>query len=363
VQLTRIAVLSILAASAARADGVLEVRGAYYKERSTRVEQPMIDAAFDAGERGVVVGHFLVDSITSASQATGTAAGEFTERRYEAGLGYTHELPGRLKIGGDFRYSTESDYFSTWLDLHGELALADQDLRLRVLVGHSFDKITNGVAVDQGAIGTATIEHSLGVNLLSLGATYLLTPDLVGAIGYDLGYLDGYQANVYRMVPGGSQPVPERVPTIRVRNAIGVELRGFLPSTRTTGVLAYHFYIDDWGVVAHTPEARVVQELLPGLELRARYRYYTQTKADFYQTVYNQAQLDDLGAHVTNDEKLSGFRTQTLGGQLNITMANLGFPGTFGKTRVDLIVERIWQDNSFGDAWVGQLGLTLPLVY
>lgn len=355
--------LVLLVSASAFADGIVEVRGAYYKERSTRVEQPMIDAAFDTAHGGLVTGHILVDSITSASAATGTAGGEFTERRYEGGLGYTQDLPEHVKVGADGRYSTESDYFSTWIDVHGEIALLSQDLRLRLLIGHSFDKITNGVAVEQGALGVPSIEHSLGVNLISLGVTQVVTPEIVASIGYDLGYLDGYQANVYRVVRGANQPVSERVPDTRTRHAVTAEARGYIAPTGTTLVLAYRLYADDWGIVAHTPEVRVVQHVVRGLELRARYRFYTQSAADFYQSIYTAAQLMDPATFVTDDEKLSGFQTHTLGGQLSFTLGTLGFHGTLGQTRIDAVVERIWQNNSFGDAWVGQLGLAVPFEY
>ena len=357
------AVLAVVRQGIARADGTVEVRGAYYKERSTRVEQPMIDAAFDAGDTGTITAHFLVDSITSASVATGAVNGQFTERRYEGGLGYTRSLAGSVKVGADFRYSTESDYFSTWIDLHGEVALFRQNLRLRLLLGHSFDTITNGVAVDQGSLGLPRLEESLGVSLISVGATHLLAPNLVAALGYDLGYLDGYQANPYRTVPGGPQPVPERAPRQRTRHAISAEIRGFLPATGTTGIATYRLYADDWGIVAHTPEVRVVQQIVPGLDARVRYRYYTQSKADFYEPVYNQMQLDDPTVFVTEDEKLSAFQTHTLGGQLSIALSTFGLSGSVGGTRLDIIVDRLWQTTTFGDAWVGQLGLSVPFEY
>jgi hypothetical protein len=323
----------------------------------------MIDARFDAGEHGSVVGHFLVDSITSASASSGATSGAFNENRVEAGGGYTHELPGRLKLGADLRYSAESDYFSTWLDVHAELELLDQTTRLGVLLGHSFDTITNGVAVAQGGLGTPSFERSLGVSLASLSATQILTPVLVGFVGFDLGYLNGYQANLYRQVPGGAEPVAERVPDVRWRTALYGELRGHLGATSTTGVLGYRLYIDDWGIVAHTPEVRVIQEIVPGLDVRLRYRFYTQSAASFYRAQYTQAELDDMAMSVTQDEKLSSFRTHTLGGQLSVALSILGFREAFARMRIDAVVERVWQTTSFGDAWVGQLGLSVPFSY
>src|SRR5262249_23547868 len=125
----------------------------------------------------------------------------------------------------------------------------------------------------------------------------------------------------------------------------------------------YSFYLDDWGIRAHTLEGRLVQALATGVDLRLRYRFYTQSKADFYQPVYTQMQIEDPTVHITDDEKLSAFHTHTFGGQISFTLRYLGFPGTFGKTRVDVIVERLVQSTSFGDAWIGQLGIAIPLAY
>src|SRR5206468_1048508 len=104
-------------AGPAAADGTLSMRGVYYKEKSTRVEQPMVDGSYESAGGGRVDGHLLVDSITSASSATGTAQ-EFTERRYEAGLGYTRPF-GPVRVGVLGKYSTESDYFSRYGAVRG----------------------------------------------------------------------------------------------------------------------------------------------------------------------------------------------------------------------------------------------------
>src|SRR5262245_50985030 len=94
-----VAATVLLCSSApAGAEGLLSMRGGYFKERSTLVEQPMIDLEMDAGRRGSLDAHVLVDGITSASSSTG-ASSQFTERRYEVGLGYTWNF-GRARLGG-----------------------------------------------------------------------------------------------------------------------------------------------------------------------------------------------------------------------------------------------------------------------
>jgi hypothetical protein len=358
----KLAAAALLVTSTAAADGFIGVRGAYYKERSTRVQQPMIDAAFDTGDSGRVSAHFLVDSITSASAATGTIAGEFTELRYEGGLAYVHALPRHIRVGAHTRVSNESDYLSIFGGLSGEIALFDQTTTLRALVGHTADQISNGVAVMMGSLGTPRREESLGSTLVSLGVTQVLHPRLVAGVTYDYIHMNGYQANIYRVVRGGPDPVPERVPELRRRHAVAGQMRAFLPS-RTTAIVAYRFYADDWDIVAFTPEVRLVQEVVPGLDLRLRYRYSVQSPAEFYKEVYMQSELADPAVFVTDDEKLGEMTTHTIGGQLSIALGVFGWSGFAGGLRLDAVVERVLQSTAFGDAWVGQLGLVVPFSY
>ncbi len=353
--------LLVLGPSVAAADGLLSFRHAYYKERSTRVQQPMLDASFDAGSARIEA-HFLVDSITSASAATGAGSVEFNELRYEAGFGYSQQLPGHVRVGGNLRYSTEPDYASIFVGGHGELALFDQTSTLRLFVGGGSDDITNGVAVMMGSLGTPRREEQLATLMGSVGWTQILTPRAVASLTYDVMRLSGYQANIYRVVRGGADPVPERVPDGRVRHAVAGSVRAFLP-TRTTAIAAYRFYVDDWGILAHTPEVRLVQELVPGLDLRLRYRFFAQSAADFYKDVYMQSELTDLAVYVTDDEKLSEFTTHTFGGQVSAALSLFGFRGRLASLRVDAMVERIMQTTSFGDAWAAQVGLTVPFEY
>jgi hypothetical protein len=353
------AVLVLLASSAQAAEGEVSLRGAYYKEKSTRVVQPMIDGKVEVSEEGVVDFHGLVDSITSASAATGSAGQEFTEERYEGGAGYTHTL-GRLQLGGSFRTSTESDYDSYFLGLHGALELAEKNTVLSLNVGRSFDTISNGVSA--GGLDPL-IEEKLQTGLASLSLSQLLSPQLLGVLTYDFIDAHGYQANLYRRVSGGDVPEAERVPDLRLRHAVYLGVRGFFCPTLTTVVAGYRLYVDDWGILAHTGEVRAIQELAPGVEARVGYRLYTQGAADFFQDRYTREQVQDESVYITDDEKLSSFTTQTFGLQGLIALAALGIEGSWSDVRIDLIGERILQDNRFGNAWSFQVGLVVPVEY
>jgi hypothetical protein len=348
------AALSCATAAPASADSWLSMRGAYYKEYSTRVSQPMLDGQVEVAPDDTVTFHALVDSITSASPAAGNPVPvEFNEKRYEAGGGWTHRF-GLFSLGGTARYSDESDYTSYYASMRGQLEMGKKNTTLALTVGRGYDQISNGVA----AGGTTPLmEKTLHVGLTSLSLTQVLTPEVVGNLTFDLSDMHGYQANLYRRVPVGGMLRPENVPDLRLRAALYAGVRAFLPPSETVVVAGYRFYADDWGVVAHTVELRAIQPIVDGLEVRLRVRAYTQSDADFYQEMYDST---DTGPYVTVDQKLSSFTAQTFGGQVGFELGLLGVSGSWADARVDVMVDRILQDNDFGDAWALQAGLVVP---
>jgi hypothetical protein len=349
------ALLALGAPRAAGADGTLTMRGAYYKERATRVVQPMLDGTFQVGDHGTADGHLLVDAITSASSSSGAAGEEpFTERRYEGGGGYAHELAwGKLR--GDFRMSSEPDYVSLFGGASVELGLAEKNTVLALGVGGGHDKISN--AGSQTPFSVA-IEDTLDTALVTASVSQLLSPNLVVSAGYDLTYLSGYQQNPYRFVSVGTMALAERHPDTRTRHAAAATARWFLPVTETTLIGAYRFYADSWGVRASTPELRVVQPLGDLAELGVRYRFHAQGAADFIKPMYSESDR-----YRSDDEKLTEFTTHTIEGRVALFGELFGLCDEWAEARGELLVQYIDQNNRFGNAIAAQLALTLPLTY
>jgi hypothetical protein len=160
-------------------------------------------------------------------------------------------------------------------------------------------------------------------------------------------------------VAAGGMLRREAVPDQRLRHALAGSVRGFMPGIEATLVAGYRFYVDDWGIMAHTPEARWIQPLSSDTTLQLRYRYYRQTAADFYQVIYD----DPMAEFVTDDPKLSAFTTQTVGLKLVSPLGRFGFGGDLAAWRADLVLEYISQTNRFGDAVAGSFALTIPFEY
>lgn len=358
----RAALLLLLIPGAALADGTIAVRGAYYKERSTRVTQPMIDADLEAGPEARVTAHFLVDSITSASAAAGASGVAFTEIRYELGGLYLREIEYMglpVRIGGGARVSYEPDYLSVFATGRAEIDLAQRNTTLGVTLAQGRDHISNAGA--QGGM-QPEITGDLNSSLISLSFSQILSQDLVAAVTYDYIHLDGFQENVYRAVAAGGAFEAERVPEIRMRHAVFGSLKGYFQPSRTTLMLGYRFYADDWGVVGHTPEVRVIQQIVPDVLGHLRYRVYQQNQADFYEKIYDTAD-PAIEPFITADEKLSAYRTQYVSGKLDVRLGVLGATGRLENTWAHLLFAYIDQTNSFGDAVMTQLAFSVPVDY
>jgi hypothetical protein len=370
--LTRSLVLAALVASIpALADGTLAVRGAYYKERSTRVIQPMLDGMFDAGLHGIVTGHFLVDAITSASPGAGAVGVPFTEQRYEAGLGYLHDS-GPYRLGADTKYSTESDYRSIYVGARGEMDLAQKNATLGVGGGISFDDVANTGA--QGPMGgpmlvcdntrPMDLANSCSLRTASLfaSASQLLGKNAVVGVTYDLAATHGFQANPYRSVIADGEMTAERHPNDRLRQAFAISARYYLAPTETTFIAAYRYYRDDWHIHAHTPELRIVQQFGRNIDASIRYRYYTQTAAYFFQKRYDTSD-PAIHPYVTDDPKMSAFDGHTLEAKLGILGEAFRLGGRWAGTRFEGILEYVVQHDRFGNAIIAHAALTVPFNY
>ncbi len=373
------AVLVLAAVAPARADGSLELRTVYYKERSTRVIQPMLDGMFDAGAHGLIVAHFLVDAITSASVGSGAAnATPFTEKRYEAGAGYTRELqPLRLKADG--KYSTEPDYQSLYGGIGAEIDLNEKNTVLGVTGGYSHDEVESASA--QGPYVPpypclAAGDHC-NVHTTSgfASVSQILSRNLVVGGSYDIAKIDGFQQNAYRLVLTSTTFVPERHPDDRTRQSFAVSARYYLPASQTTFIAAYRYYRDDWHIHAHTPELRIVQEVGRFADATFGYRYYRQNAAFFYEERYPSpiaadnkfptcgGLTKDGTPCFSDDPKMSAFDGHTLTAKLGVLGEEFDLGGMWAGARFEGILEYIVQHNRFGNAVVANVALTLPFDY
>jgi hypothetical protein len=371
-------VLLVAATAAAHADGTVTMRGVYYKERSTRVMQPMLDAMFDAGTRGLVDAHLLVDAITSASASSGAAAAQpFTERRYEGGAGYTREIDGPdgsyldlVRLGGTAKVSREPDYRSLYLGARAEAEIAQKNAVVSLGGGLASDEIDASGVQSGGLAGgiklmcrgeTMPISDACPLSTYSMfaSASHITSRNSLVAVSYDLARQTGFLSNPYRQVIVAPNPVQERHPSERTRHSLAVSGRLFVLQSQTAFIAAYRYYWDSWKIHAHTPELRIVQQVGLSIDAAFRYRYYTQDAAFFWRRRYTDA----MSEFMTDDPKMSPFDGHLMEAKLGMLGEAFGLEGRWAGARFEGILEYLVQHNRFGNAVVAHASLTLPFEY
>ncbi len=151
----------------------------------------------------------------------------------------------------------------------------------------------------------------------------------------------------------------ERHPTDRNRTALAASARYFVRPTETTLIGAYRYYRDNWGIRAHTPELRAIQQLGGGIDATFRYRFHDQTrKAFFYQERYDMEQ-----PFLSDDVKLSKFTSHTLEAKLGVLGEVFELPSRWAGARFRLIIQYVLQHNRFGNAIVAHAAFTVPIPY
>jgi hypothetical protein len=346
--------------------GSVALRGNYFYEQSTRVVAPALTATL-VSPRGLRAdATYLVDAITSASQATGVVVDKpFREIRHDIQGGIGHEFDlGKTQLDVTLRgrFSKEPDYRSRGFGFAGALSMNHRNSVLR-LNGYFLDDKVYAVVRDvpdqsSDQLVAQPPDYKGKLDTLSLGVAWdqVLTPLATLTLGYDLSVMQGFTANPYRKVEGN----PETHPDLRLRHAPHFWFAHYVPPTGTTLRVGYRYYHDDWELAAHATEARVYQELGSHLQLRLRYRYYTQSASYFWRPPGYVYTPEDV--YRTADPKMAAFHDHTMGGQLRLTLGFLSrtWLRALRTAVLDGSLEYMIRTSRYGNGWLSQAGLLWP---
>jgi len=110
----------------------------------------------------------------------------------------------------------------------------------------------------------------------------------------------------------------ENLPRTRFKLPIALKANYFAWSFLITQ-WTYRFYYDDFGITSHTAQIRTPVKLIPFLTFYPSYRFYRQTKSNFFQP-YKEHSLDQV--YYTSDHDLSAFYSHQLGIGLRLSPYN-----------------------------------------
>lgn len=352
--------------------GNAELRGNYFLERSTRVVMPAARVNVESPDGIRVRGSYVLDVISSASiaQTGGEVDAVFTEFRHGIGqLAVGKKVDtgsAELDLGVHGTYSTEDDYKSLTYGLGGSVALDEKNTTLSVGVTRVDDWIESNI--------DATFDGRFTGLTFGFGLQQLISPVMKFDLVYQLSYLEGFLGNPYRGAllnararPGSSQLMggirqPEDPPDSRWRHNLEGQLSWYLPQTSTTLQLYLRGYTDDWDIQALTPEPRIYQQVGSDLVFRLRYRFYTQTRAEFAPADGQMSYPVGYEGPTTNDPKMERFRSHQIGLRIAYRLSFLDHSFlSFARDMVlDISLDRGFTTSRFQNYWIATAGARLP---
>jgi hypothetical protein len=282
--------------------------------------------------------NYYADSISSASIDVVTQGSPYSEQRnqWSGSVDYLH-ADTTMSFG--YTNSDESDYKADTYNV--SLSQTMFGALTTVTLGYSrgFDDIFDNTQSDF----KETADHQN----YHISLSQVLTKKMLLSLNYDAVTDEGYLQNPYRNVLVLNDPAdpdagfnfntPENYPDTRTSNALSANLLYYLPyraAVRTN----YRYYTDDWDIDAHTVEVGYTHPLREKWILELRYRYYTQSEADFYSDVFQYPNQQNFMAR---DKELSEFSDHTLGFAVSYSLLNDNW-GYIDKATLNFKYDHIW---------------------
>lgn len=283
-----------------------------YDGGGVTIDGPSLLVRKNFAETVSVSANYYVDSVSSASiDVVASGASRYTEERKEYSLGADY-LYDKSLISAGFTNSSENDYeadtffFNVSQDFFGDLTT------LSIGYAQGNDTVLQN--------GVDNFEEDITRHNYRLSISQILTPNLIAALSYegisDEGFLNNpYRSYRYLVNPldpnAGYLNAQEVYPLTRTSDAAALRAIYYLPF-RAAVRGEYRYFMDDWGIKAHTFELNYTHTFASKWILDVKYRNYSQDQADFYSDLFlfeSQDEKDYRG----RDKELSQFTSQTIG--------------------------------------------------
>ncbi len=124
-----------------------------------------------------------------------------------------------------------------------------------------------------------------------VGISQVVDPNTIVALNFTYGDFSGYLSDPYKIIlretevlPGIFLPLtfPENRPEDRTRRIWFFNVKRFFDQVGGSLDFDYRHFNDTWGIESNTFDLEWYQKIGEHLIVRPKYRYYTQSAADFY---------------------------------------------------------------------------------
>jgi hypothetical protein len=290
-----------------------------YDGGGVQISGPSVLVRKSIGEHVSVQANYYIDMVSSASVDVETSASPYEDERKQSSLSLDF-LHGKSMYSIGYVNSDESDYKAKTMfasvshDMFGDLttiSFSFKNGQNDVFQNVKIDDVKQNDPNFNGGLGQAEME----TKSYSVSVSQIITKNMLVSGQYEVITDEGFLRSPYRSVRFFTDPLnqgtePEVYPNTRSSNAASIRAKYFLPYRAAVDTM-YRFYTDTWGVVGQTGEIGYVHPLNNNKWIfEARARYYTQTKADFYQDIFPRAGFANFMAR---DKELATYNAVTLG--------------------------------------------------
>jgi hypothetical protein len=312
--------------------------------RSVTVLSPTVDLDKDFTDRTGLRVRFGVDAISAASDSCIRChpQGADNARAFVTGSLIRKYGGTSVSYGGEFSrenfYTATTGMVSVTRSLNGA--------NTTIAGGYSF-------SLNQPELHpTDDVETQYGQNAY-VSITQTLARRTIAQFGYEIGAINGYQANPFLRAEVDGVRTVGVTPDTRLRHAFTARLRQALPA-RTFLEADYRRYSDDWDVRGNTFGLGLSHYVTPQVLVSGTYRRYGQTGAYFYAPSYTGSP-----EYFTADFRLFPFDSNLYTGTVVFTPAQ----GLFGLARgTGLTLQYEFYDATTGfEAATFTTGVRIPL--
>ncbi len=287
-----------------------------YEGGGIQVSGPSILVRKSIGKSVSVTANYYVDMVSSASIDVLASASRYSEERKQksVGMDYMHD---RTTYSLSYTTSDENDYKAKTYNL-GVAQSFFGDLTT-LSFGFSFGQDVVGRNIK--GVPDPDFHLDKEQRHYSLDLSQIVTRNLIAEVSLEsgseacIGMKEGESClnNPYRgysyLHNGARALAPEKYPL--THNSDAGSLRAIYHLPYSASVRAdVRRYTDSWGVTATNAELRYIHDFKKDFLLEAKYRVYSQSKADFYSDLFP---YKDAQNFMARDKELSPFSSKTFG--------------------------------------------------
>ncbi|WP_035090524.1 DUF3570 domain-containing protein [Aquimarina macrocephali] len=242
---------------------------------------------------------------------------------------YSHSSDDRNSVwSANVAVATEYDYFSVGFGGSYSRLFNEKNTELSVKANVFLDtwKAIYPTELRDQPTFTKFDDESRNSYSVGFGFSQILSKKLQGSLALDFIQQEGLLSTPFQRVQFADVADViieeftygddvERLPDSRFKIAAGGRLHYYINEVFTIRTF-YRYYTDDWGINSHTASIEVPIKITDKFTLYPSYRFYTQTKADYFAPFNQHLSTQQF---YTSDYDLSGFDANQYGFGISYT--------------------------------------------